>query len=96
MFLLLVFHLLILKIIERLELKNVICTWDALNTQKSNVKAVVDKKGEYVVPIKKNHERFLYNLHTISLFLFDNIHMLLLNYDFFPLLSYNFLRIHFL
>lgn len=46
------------KIIERLELKDVICTWDALNTQKSNVKAVVDKKGEYVVPIKKNHERF--------------------------------------
>lgn len=46
------------KIVERLELKNVICTWDALNTQKSNVKAVVDKKGEYVIPIKKNHERF--------------------------------------
>ncbi len=46
------------KIIERLELKDVICTWDALNTQKSNVKAVIDKKGDYVVPIKKNHERF--------------------------------------
>ena len=29
------------KIIERLNLKGVICTWDALNTQKENVKAVV-------------------------------------------------------
>ena len=46
------------KIIERLELKDVICTWDALNTQKSNVKAVIEKKGDYVVPIKGNHEIF--------------------------------------
>lgn len=46
------------NIIERLELKGVICTWDALNTQKSNVKAVIDKKGDYVVPIKGNHENF--------------------------------------
>lgn len=46
------------RIIERLNLKDVICTWDALNTQKSNVKAVIEKKGDYVVPIKKNHENF--------------------------------------
>ena len=29
------------KIIERLDLRNVICTWDALNTQKENIKAVI-------------------------------------------------------
>lgn len=46
------------NIIERLELKGAICTWDALNTQKANVKAVIDKKGDYVVPIKGNHENF--------------------------------------
>ncbi len=46
------------KIIKRLNLKGAICTWDALNTQKSNVKAVTDKQGDYVVPIKKNHENF--------------------------------------
>lgn len=28
------------KVIKRLNFKNVICTWDALNTQKENVKAV--------------------------------------------------------
>ena len=50
------------KIIERLNLKNVICTWDALNTQKSNVKAVTDKGGDYVVPIKKNQENFYNDL----------------------------------
>ena len=50
------------KIIKRLNLKNVICTWDALNTQKSNVKAVTDKGGDYVVPIKKNHENFYNDL----------------------------------
>ena len=28
------------QVIERLNLKGVICTWDALNTQKENIKAV--------------------------------------------------------
>ncbi len=50
------------SIIERLELKDVICTWDALNTQKSNVKAVIEKKGDYVVPIKENHKNFYIDL----------------------------------
>lgn len=50
------------EIIKRLELKNVICTWDALNTQKCNIKAVIEKHGDYVVPIKKNHENFYKDL----------------------------------
>ena len=50
------------NIIERLELKDVICTWDALNTQKSNVKAVIERKGDYVVPIKENHKNFYMDL----------------------------------
>lgn len=50
------------EIISRLELKNVICTWDALNTQKSNVKAVIDNGGDYVVALKKNHENFYNDL----------------------------------
>jgi predicted transposase YbfD/YdcC len=50
------------KIVERLNLKNTICTWDALNTQKSNIKAVVEKGGDYVVPIKRNHENFYKDL----------------------------------
>lgn len=46
------------KIIERLNLKGVICTWDALNTQKENVKAVVEKGGDYCVALKRNQGNF--------------------------------------
>lgn len=46
------------KIIERLDLKCVICTWDALNTQKDNVKAVVTNGGDYVVALKGNQGNF--------------------------------------
>ena len=46
------------KIIERLDLKNVICTWDALNTQKENVKAVISKGGDYCVALKGNQGNF--------------------------------------
>lgn len=43
-------------LIERLDLKGVICTWDALNTQTENVKAVVENGGEYVVALKANQK----------------------------------------
>ena len=46
------------EIIKRLDLKGVICTWDALNTQKENVKAVISKKGDYCVALKRNHGNF--------------------------------------
>ena len=46
------------KIIERLDLKGVICTWDALNTQTDTVKAVIDKKGDYVGALKGNQGNF--------------------------------------
>ena len=41
-------------VIKRLDLTNVICTWDALNTQKDNVKAVTSKGGDYCVALKAN------------------------------------------
>ena len=46
------------EIIERLNLKNVICTWDALNTQKENIKAVRAKGGDYCVALKGNQPNF--------------------------------------
>ena len=46
------------QIIERLDLSNVICTWDALNTQKENIKAVVSKGGDYCVALKANQGNF--------------------------------------
>lgn len=45
-------------ILERLKIKDTVITWDALNTQKANIEAVRSKKGDYVVPIKKNHPNF--------------------------------------
>lgn len=45
-------------VIKRLNLKGVICTWDALNTQKSTVKAVIDGKGDYVGALKGNQGNF--------------------------------------
>ena len=46
------------KIIEKLDLRNVICTWDALNTQKENIKAVISKGGDYCVALKGNQGSF--------------------------------------
>ncbi len=46
------------EVIKRLDLTNVICTWDALNTQKENIKAVIAKKGDYCVALKANQGNF--------------------------------------
>jgi len=49
-------------IIEKLDLTGVICTWDAMNTQRENIKAVKEKGGEYVVALKGNQGTFLGNV----------------------------------
>ena len=46
------------EVIKRLDLTNVICTWDALNTQKANVKAVISNGGDYCVTLKANQGNF--------------------------------------
>lgn len=46
------------KVIERLNLKGVICTCDALNTQKENVAKVIEKGGDYCFALKMNHLNF--------------------------------------
>lgn len=43
-------------------LKDKIITVDALNTQKENVKAVIDAHADYVFPIKGNQEKLKNNL----------------------------------
>ena len=50
------------KILDRINVKGNIITWDALNTQKSNVEKVIKLKGNYVVPIKLNQESFYNDL----------------------------------
>ncbi len=46
------------KVIERLNLENVICTWDALNTQKESVRTVISKGGDCCVALKANQPNF--------------------------------------
>ena len=45
-------------VIKRLNLKGIVCTWDALNTQKDTVKAVISSKGDYVGALKGNQGNF--------------------------------------
>ena len=49
-------------ILEKLNVKDCIITWDALNTQKDNISAVIKAKAYYVVPIKGNHALFYQDL----------------------------------
>ena len=41
-------------VIKRLNIKGVICTWDALNTQTETIKVVIEGKGDYVGALKGN------------------------------------------
>ena len=50
------------KILDRINVKGNIITWDALNTQKTNIEKVRALKGDYVVPIKLNQESFYNDL----------------------------------
>lgn len=50
------------EILKRFKVKGNIINWDALNTQISNVKAVIELKGDYVVPIKGNQSNFYTDL----------------------------------
>lgn len=43
-------------LLGRLNLENTIVTWDALNTQKETVQAVISGGGDYVGALKGNHE----------------------------------------
>lgn len=43
-------------LLDLIDVEGVVVTWDALNTQKKNVKTVIEKKGDYVVALKGNHK----------------------------------------
>jgi predicted transposase YbfD/YdcC len=45
-------------LLEQLDLKNCVVTWDALNTQTQTVAAVIRGKGDYVAALKGNHPLF--------------------------------------
>lgn len=50
------------NILKRVNAKGSIITWDALNTQKSNVDAVIQEKADYVIALKANHQVFYNDL----------------------------------
>lgn len=49
-------------ILDRFNVKGNVITWDALNTQTVNVEKVINLKGDYVVPIKRNQSNFYNDL----------------------------------
>lgn len=46
------------ELVKTLNLNDIIVTWDALNSQTKNVKAVVNAGGDYIIPIKGNQGTF--------------------------------------
>jgi predicted transposase YbfD/YdcC len=47
------------KLIEMLDLEGCIITADALNTQKTTARAVIEAEADYVLPVKGNHKDLL-------------------------------------
>ncbi|MDD3999899.1 MAG: ISAs1 family transposase [Bacilli bacterium] len=60
------------RVMKYLDLKGVIATFDALNTQKTVVASIVDARGDYVGVLKKNHGVFYKELEDY----FDDIELL--------------------
>ena len=49
-------------LLRRIDLRNTIVTWDALNTQKETVKAVIEGNGGYVGALKGNQHNFFWDV----------------------------------
>lgn len=58
------------NLIKGMNLKGVIATWDALNSQTKNIEAVINAGGNYIVPVKRN-QGTLYD--DISLYFNDDM-----------------------
>lgn len=52
------------KLLSRLNIKDAVITFDALNTQEKTINYIVMNKGHYVVPVKNNHKDFAEELKT--------------------------------
>jgi predicted transposase YbfD/YdcC len=52
------------ELIKLLDLKDCICTTDALNTQKEVAKGFIDAGADYVLPVKENHPGLLEDIKT--------------------------------
>ncbi|MEG1597841.1 MAG: ISAs1 family transposase, partial [Bacilli bacterium] len=52
------------KLLARLNIKDSIITFDALNTQEKTIKYIYENKAHYVVPVKDNHKDFAEELSS--------------------------------
>jgi predicted transposase YbfD/YdcC len=52
-------------ILKKMNLNNVVCTFDALNTQKKTIDIIVEQKGDYVGALKGNHAIFESEVATL-------------------------------
>lgn len=52
------------KLLARLNIKDAIITFDALNTQEKTISYIYENKAHYVVPVKDNHKDFSEELST--------------------------------
>lgn len=50
------------NILKRINANGAVVTWDALNTQKTNVDAVINANADYVISLKMNHPNFYNDL----------------------------------
>ena len=41
------------KLLSRLNIKDIVITFDALNTQEKTIKYIIENKGHYVAPVKR-------------------------------------------
>ena len=53
-----------LKLLKRIDITNLIITFDTLNTQEKTIKYIKSNKGHYVVPVKDNHKDLCNELKT--------------------------------
>lgn len=54
------------KLLSRLNIKDIIVTFDALNIQEKTINYINGNKGHYVVPTKDNHKDFAEESKTYS------------------------------
>ena len=52
------------KLLKRIDITDMVITFDALNTQEKTIKYIKSNKGHYVVPVKDNHKDFCDELKT--------------------------------
>ena len=53
-----------LKLLSRIDLKDKIVTGDAMFCQKAIAEKIVERGGDYVLPVKKNQKNFLDDIQT--------------------------------